>query len=114
MERKEFKGLSTFEQQKVRLAHRAGRTNLQCLQDIFGARVVPFDATAFHCGDGGATFLDTSARNPEWYKPLAEIPLTPELAHQLDLVGMLGSLGWAIRSGGGLGGIVQRASQTGV
>ncbi|KAF1003933.1 MAG: hypothetical protein GAK28_04396 [Luteibacter sp.] len=110
MDRKEFRSLTTYEQQKVRVATRDGRTNLQCLKDIFGEKAVPHLATDFHCGDGGATFLDTSSRNPDWYKPLAEIPLTPELAHQLDLVGMLGTLGWALREGGGMGTIIRRAS----
>jgi hypothetical protein len=109
MDRKQFNALSTFEQHKAVQVHRAGRTDLQCLKDLFGERVVPFKATAFHTTNGKAIFLDTSSRNQQWSKPLLEIALTDDTVHQLRLIGMLGPLGWQLRDGGSIGQVADRA-----
>ncbi len=62
-----FNALSTFEQKQLIAAHRAGRSNLQCVKDIFGDKQVPYTATAFHTDAGKAIFLDTAFRAKQPY-----------------------------------------------
>lgn len=78
---------------------RNGRSNMECLQDIFGA-AVPSNATDFNIAGTGAVFLD--ATRPNWNVPVKTIELTEDQLNQLRLVGMLGLIGWNLRKGVGL------------
>ena len=103
MTQAEFFEMESLDRLRLIQTTRAGRSNLQCLLDIFGE--VPEDATAFHTDQALAIFLD--GRKPDWYVPVAQVPLTTELIHQLRLVGMLGSFGWELRRGGSFSDILQ-------
>ena len=78
---------------------RNGRSNMECLQSIFGDELPP-NVTDFNFAGNEAVFID--ATRPNWDLPVKTIELTEDQVHQLRLVGMFGVLGWSLRKGVGL------------